>query len=164
MTSLKKFLHVALATEAFIVAAAYSKPLPYTDTISNQSVRKALTDAFHLANTKEDLSVVIVRGNGMRPYFADGAILVIKHSKIEKVDVGSIVVYKDKRLNVKVKRIGQKNSYGDLMPDCGSSDVITEDNYLGEVYVTFYTDGPAFSTADIEFAKANLKTIVASSL
>lgn len=163
MTSLKKFLHVALATEAFIVAAAYSKPLPYTDTISNQSVRKALSDAFSLANTKEDLSVVIVHGNGMRPYFADGAILVIKHSKIEKVDVGSIIVYKDKRLNVKVKRIGQRNVCGDLVTDC-NSDVITEDNYLGEVYVTFYTDGPAFSTADIEFAKANLKTIVASSL
>lgn len=163
MNTLKKFLHIALAAEAFIVAAAYSKPLPYTYTISNQSVRKALTDAFQLASQKEDLSVVIVRGNGMKPYFADGAILVIKHCKIETIDVGSIIVYKDKHLQVKVKRVGQRNTCGDLVTEC-NTDVITEENYLGEVYVTFYTDTPTISTSDIEFAKANLKTLVASSI
>jgi len=163
MNNLKKFLHVALVAETFVVAAAYAKPLPYTDTLSSRSMRTALTDAFELAKNREDLSVIIVRGDGMKPYFMDGAILVIKHCRIETVGVGSIVVYKDRHLNVKVRRVGERNFTGDLVTSCAGAEVITEDNYLGEVYVTFYTEAPRLSAFDLEFAKNNLKALVASS-
>jgi hypothetical protein len=163
MNNLKKFLHIAIAAETFIVAAAYAKPLPYTDTISNVPLRQALADAFALASTREDLSVIIVKGDGMKPYFIEGAILVIKHCKMETVGIGSIVVYKDRHLNVKVRRIGERNYTGDLVTSCDGAEVVTEDNYLGEVYVTFYTEAPSLSVLDLEFAKKNLKALVASS-
>ena len=162
MKSLTKFLHLAIASEAFLVCAVFSKPLPYTDMIECSQTRKVLGDAFALASQKEDLTVVIVRGNNMKPYFADGAILVIKHCDMMKIAEGSLVVYKDKHLNIKVKRIGEKSHLG-WKTDCGN-DVINEENYLGEVYVTFYTDTPSISTVDIEFAKNQLKALVASTL
>ena len=162
MKTVSKFLHIAIASEAFLVCAVFSKPLPYTDTISNQSMRNALLDAFHLASQKEDLTVVIVRGNGMRPYFSEGAILVIKHCDMLKVSEGSLVVYKDDHLNVKVKRIGEKHPFG-WKTDCGK-DLVTEQNFLGEVYVTFYTESLEISVSDIEFAKKELKALIASTL
>ena len=162
MKNATKFLRLAIASEAFLICSVFSKPLPYTDTISNQSTRRALTDAFHIASKKEDLTVVIVRGNGMRPYFSEGAILIIKHCDMLKISEGSLVVYKDEQQNVKVKRIGEKHPFG-WQTDCGK-DLITEQNFLGVVYVTFYTESLEISVSDIEFAKKELKALIASTL
>src|SRR5471032_587965 len=109
------------------------------------SLGTALADAHLLAARKPGLSVVRVEGTSMLPYFADGAVLVVKPMSAAQLRPGMIVVYTNRFNETVAHRVISTDATGCTVQGYNNATAdstrVTAENLQGVVYATFHSTG-----------------------
>jgi signal peptidase I len=110
-------------------AVAPSSGVPFLD---------ALSDARHLASIKADMSVYMVKGDSMEPFFGNNSILVINKTDFDALRPGMMVVYRDAAGDFVAHRVIEHTSIGWTVMgqnnDKKDPGLVTSDNYQGTVF------------------------------
>lgn len=100
-----------------------------------------LADAFELAATRPGMQVMRVAGDSMRPFFSDGAVVVVKTVSAEHLAPGMVVVYRNRfgetithRLLARVAGGWRVKGESNREPD---TTLVTPRNLIGMVYAIF---------------------------
>ncbi len=134
-------------------AIAPSSGVPFLD---------ALADARHLARLNSDMSVFMVKGDSMEPFFGNNSLLVINKTGFETLRPGMMVIYKDAAGDFVAHRLIENTGNGWTVMgqhnDKKDPGLVTLDNYQGVVFCMLHykagTDRLAASDAKPALALA----------
>ena len=124
------------------------------------SLPDPLADAKVLAASRPGLCVMRVVGDSMRPFFDDGAVVVVKSIPVEFLAPGMVIVYRNRfgetvthRVVVKVDGGWRVKGESNTKPD---STLVTARNLIGLVYAVFCArpppDSPSLSAVAVALA------------
>lgn len=105
----------------------------------------AVLDAHRLAAREAGSLVVHVTGVSMRPYFDNGAVLVVRATEIDRIRPGMVVVYRNRFGEVVVHRAERLTEAGWVMRGYNNREVdstpVNAANLVGTVYTTLAPTG-----------------------
>lgn len=141
------FIALSAIAPATSYAVAPSSGVPFLD---------ALSDARHLARINADMSVFMVKGESMEPFFGNNSLLVINKTDFDALRPGMLVVYKDAAGDFVAHRVIEHTSTGWTVMgqnnDKKDPGLVTSDNYQGSVFcLLHYKEGTdKLATAEIK--------------
>ncbi len=130
-------LFAGSARAELVKGAASSTPVCAVD------LGTTLRDA-HWVAAKIGASVVRVEGSSMLPYFGDGSVLVVRASKLDSLNAGAVVVYRNHLGETVAHRLETRVAGGWMVRGANNrasdTTLVTAANFVGSVYVTFHSD------------------------
>lgn len=155
--SLVRVLFVALATVGLARAEVATGPAAVTP-VCAVSLDTVLRDAGKLAE-RAGATVMRVEGSSMLPYFGDGSVLVVRATEFDRLSAGGVVVYRNHLGELVAHRLETRSEAGWTVRGANNprndTTLVTADNLVGSVYVTFHSD--ARIAAGMELANALVK-------
>lgn len=120
--------------------------------VSVVDLETTLRDAHRLAE-KIDATVVRVEGGSMLPYFGDGSVLVVRSGSFANLRAGMVVVYRNRFGETVAHRLEARTEAGWTARGANNrasdSTLVTAENFVGSVYVTFHSNARAAAGTDI---------------
>jgi signal peptidase I len=136
LSSLALLVLLSVGLHAAVPAGAAAAPISPLDSA------QAYAEAQRLAARSTDLSVLLVRGQSMHPYFSDGSVLVVKAAKAAQLRPGIVAVYQNRFGEVVAHRIERATAEGWVARGANNATAdstrVTDANLIGTVYTTFY--------------------------
>lgn len=140
--SLVRVFLAALALGTVARAEVVSGPAAVTP-VCAVSLEIVLRDAGRLAE-RAGATVMRVEGTSMLPYFGDGSVLVVRATEFERLSAGGVVVYRNNLGELVAHRLESRSEAGWLVRGANNtandSTLVTSENLVGAVYVTFHSD------------------------
>ncbi len=155
--SLVRIFIAALAVGTLARAEVATGPAAVTP-VCAVSLDTVLRDAGQLAE-RAGATVMRVEGSSMLPYFGDGSVLVVRTTEFDRLSAGGVVVYRNNFGELVAHRLETRSEAGWTVRGANNaandSTLVTADNLVGSVYVTFHSD--ARKSSGLELANALVK-------